>query len=256
MTIPSSSRAFDQGAAAYEATVARTLLPVAKRVVALAALQPGERVLDVGTGTGIAAAAALGDGRRVVGIDGAPAMIERAHRNVRGASFAVMDFAELNFRDGTFDAVTASHSLLFATNRVAVLTEWRRVTRRGGRLSLSTPGPAERSPTAVYQDIYEGRGIATGDHHPTASRLIDDATAAGWLEPAVVEDPWLSIRLADETLFRAWRSIGSRAEATREWSPDEHEAMTREMLAVTPRDRDGTFVIPFGAIYLTARNGA
>ena len=91
--------------------------------------QPGERVLDIGTGTGTAAAVALGEGRSVVGIDGAPGMLELARQRVHGASFAQMDFNELTFPAGSFDVILASHALLFAADRVAALAEWRRVTR-------------------------------------------------------------------------------------------------------------------------------
>ncbi len=256
MSIPAASRGFDRGAAGYEQTIARTLVPVAQHVVERARLRPGERVLDIGTGTGTAAAAALGDGRSVVGIDGAPAMLELARRQVHGASFAQMDFNELSFPGASFDVILASHSLLFAADRAAALAEWRRVTRPGGRLSLSVPGPDEVTPTAVYQEVFTRHGIGVADPYPTRQRLIDEAVAAGWMEPEVEEDGSVTIRLADETAFRTWRSIGPRGNLTADWSPEQHEALTRDMLAASSRERDGSYVIPFGAIYLTARNGA
>ena len=72
--------------------------------------------------------------------------------------------------------------------------------------------------------------------------------AAGWTHTEVEQDPSLTIRLADEAAFRTWRSIGPRSNLTNAWSPEQHEALTRDMLAIAPRERDGTFVIPFGAI--------
>jgi ubiquinone/menaquinone biosynthesis C-methylase UbiE len=253
MSVPRSSESFDAGAAGYEATIAQTLRPVARRVVELAALQPDEAVLDVGTGTGNAAAAAVGDGRRVVGIDGAPGMLEIARQNVPGATFEVMDFAKLELPDGSFDAVIASHSLNFSRDRTATLAEWLRVARPGGRLALSVPGPLAVTPNALYGEIYERHGIGSAGRYPTAAQLADEAAAAGWRDARTIEDPSLSIRLANEELFRTWRSIGSRAETTRDWTPEQHEELTREMLAATPREADGAFVVPFGAIYLTAR---
>jgi ubiquinone/menaquinone biosynthesis C-methylase UbiE len=256
MTVPPSSRAFDRGAAGYEQTIVPTLVPVARHVVELALLQPGERVLDVGTGTGSAAAAALGEGRSVVGIDGAPGMIDLARHRVPGASFTAMDFNELTFPSGSFDVVLASHALLFATDRVAALTEWRRVTRPDGRLSLSVPGPDDASPSAVYHEVFARHSVGLAEPYPTPQRLVEEAVAAGWMFPNVEQDPTLTIRLRDEAAFRTWRSIGPRGNLTIDWTPEQHEALTRDMLAVTPRERDGSFVIPFGAIYLTARNGA
>lgn len=256
MTVPSGSRTFDAGAAGYAATMAPVLRPVARRVVELAELAPGEHVLDIGTGTGSAAAAAVGDGRTVIGIDGAPGMIEIAGRTVPGATFKVMDFTRLEFPDGRFDALVASHSLLFASDKVATLAEWLRVTRPGGRLALSVPGPGDVTPTVVYREIYERHGISTADRYPTPVRLAAEAAAAGWSSIRTLADPTVTIRLADEPLFRTWRSIGSRGEATRDWTAEQHEALTIEMLAATRREPDGTFVIPFGALFLTAHKEA
>lgn len=253
MSVPTGSRIFDAGAAGYAATMGPVLRPVAQRVVELAELGPGEHVLDIGTGTGSAAAAAVGDGRTVVGIDGAPGMIEIAARSVPGATFKVMDFSRLEFPDGLFHALVASHSLLFADDKVTTLAEWLRVTRPGGRLALSVPGPGDLTPTVVYREIYERHGISTADRYPTAERLADGAAAAGWSNIRTLADPTVTIRLDGEELFRAWRSLGARGEATRDWTPEQHETLTREMLAATPRDADGAYVMPFGALFLTAR---
>ncbi|MEO8246376.1 MAG: methyltransferase domain-containing protein [Chloroflexota bacterium] len=253
---PAGSRTFDANAEGYERTIAQTLLPVVRRVVDGAALQPGEAVLDVGTGTGTAASFALGDGRSVVGIDGSPAMLELARRRVAGATFTRMDFSRLDFADASFDVVIASHSLLFAEDRVAALREWLRVARPGGRLSLSVPGPEEVTPTQLYRAIYERNGISTAGRYPERHAVRADVEAAGWTDARASADPTVTIRLAGEALLREWRTLGARGEATRAWTPEQHEALTAEMLAATPRTADGTFVMPFGALFVTARRPA
>jgi hypothetical protein len=63
----------------------------------------------------------------------------------------------------------------------------------------------------------------------------------------------MAIRLPDADAFATWRSTGSRGAATAGWSEERHAALTADMLAITPRDADGTYAVPFGAIYLTAR---
>jgi SAM-dependent methyltransferase len=233
--------------------MAPSLRPVAAAVVRRAALVPNEQVLDIGTGTGIAAAAARGAGRRITGIDAAPAMLAIARAEVDGVTFEEMDFMSLRFDDGAFDVVIASHSLLFATDEAAVLAEWLRVTRPGGRLSLSVPGPAGVTPTAIYGEIYQRHGIDTSGRYPTRGSLAGLGSSAGWVEVETDADPHTAIVLDDEAAFRTWREIGSRGAATAHYSAAQHRALTDEMLAVTPRAADGTLHIPFGAIYLTAR---
>jgi SAM-dependent methyltransferase len=244
---------FSETAAGYAATMAPSLRPIATEVVRRAALGAGERVLDVGTGTGIAAAAARGAGRDVIGIDAAPGMLAIARADVDGVAFEEMDFLHLRFADGAFDVVTAAHSLLFATDRVAALAEWLRVTRPCGRLSLSVPGPTARTPTATYAEIYEEHGIDTSDRYPTPEALAASARHAGWVDIETDADPSTAIVLPDEAAFRTWRAIGSRGAATADYTAAQHDALTEAMLAVTPVAADGTLRIPFGAIYLTAR---
>lgn len=252
---PGGSAAFQKNAPGYAATMAPSLRPVAAEVVRRAELAPGERVLDIGCGTGIAAAAALGNGRTVLGVDGAAAMLEIARREAPGATFEVMDFNQLELLDGSWDVAISSHALLFADDAETALREWRRVVRRGGRLSLSVPGPSELTPSIIYRAVYERWDIATRFDYPTPVELAGWADAAGWTDIATAADPAVAIRLPDEESFRAWRRTGSRAGATADLTEEQHEALTDEMMAVTPRDADGWFRIPFGALYLTARTG-
>jgi SAM-dependent methyltransferase len=251
---PAASAIFDATADGYAATMAPSLRPVAGEVVRRATLRAGERVLDVGCGTGIAAAAALVTGAQVVGLDGAPGMIAIARREVPRVEFHAGDFMALPFEAAAFDVVISSHALLFADDRVGALGEWRRVCRPGGRLSLSVPGPEERTPGTVYGDVYRRHGLATTFDYPVAAELAGWARAAGWTDVAVADDPTVAIRLSDADAFATWRRTGSRGTATAGWTEEAHAALTADMLAITPREPDGGYVIPFGAFYLTARN--
>jgi SAM-dependent methyltransferase len=251
---PTASAIFDATADGYAATMAPSLRPVAAEVVRRAALQLGERVLDVGCGTGIAAAAAHAAGALVVGLDGATGMIAIARRDVPGVDFRVGDFMALPFEDGGFDAIISSHALLFADDRVAALREWRRVCRRGGRLSLSVPGPEEFTPGTLYDEVYRVHGVARTFDYPEAADLAGWARDAGWTDAAVDQDPTVAIRLPDADAFATWRSTGSRGAATVGWSEEQHAALTADMLAITPLEPDGSYAIPFGAMFLTAAN--
>ena len=236
--------------------MAPSLRPIAAEVVRRAELQAGERVLDLGTGTGIAAAAARGEGRIVIGVDAAAGMLSIARQEVPGVTFQEMDFSDLTFADASFDVVIAAHALLFAADQPATLREWLRVTRPGGRLSLSVPGPAAVTPSAIYGEIYERHGIDTVGRYPAPETLAATVAAAGWTGVETAADPTTAIILADADAFRTWRGIGLRGSATAEFTPEQHRALTDEMLAATPRLPDGTYRIPFGALYLTARRPA
>src|SRR5690606_3817219 len=130
--------------------------------------------------------------------------------------------------------------------------EWRRVTRPGGRLSLSVPGPMDVLPPTHYREVYRRHGVKPRRDVPDPDALVDVARAAGWRDVRVEPDPETAIVLPDEDAFRTWYEIGPRGPVTAGFSPDQHAALCAEMLAVTPRDAEGRYRIPFGAIYLTA----
>lgn len=247
---------FSATADAYAATMAPALRPVAREVVRRAGLRPGEPVLDIGTGTGTAAGLATGDGRLVVGVDAAPGMLEIARRDVPGVEFIEADFTDLPLDGGSVRVAVAVHALLFADDRVATLREWRRVVARGGRISLSVPGPDDVVPATVLHPVYAEYGITWGNEYPSEAELAGWAEAAGWSEVETAADRTIGIPLANDDLYRAWLRVGSRGQATASWSPARRAQFARDLMAATPRTADGGYRLPFGALYLTAQRPA
>jgi SAM-dependent methyltransferase len=238
----------------YAATMTPALAPVAAEVVRRAVLQAGEAVLDIGTGTGTAAILARGEGRIVTGLDAAPGMLAIARRLAPDIDFIDADFSHMPLPDGAMDVVIAVHALLFADDRIGALREWRRVTRQGGRMALSVPGPGDVVPSAVFGEVYDRFGIAWGaDDYPSPESLAGWASDAGWSEVAVDSDPTTAIPLADEAAFETWLRVRANALATSDWSADRREQFARDLMAVAPRDANGAFRVPFGALYLTAQ---
>jgi ubiquinone/menaquinone biosynthesis C-methylase UbiE len=115
----------------------------AEEVVRQADLKEGERVLDVGTGTGtalVAATRAVGTTGKTVGIDQSRAQAARARANLQAAGLAAtvieMDVTSLDFPDGWFDAVVSSCGMPNAGFDDAA-REVLRVLKPGGRLMMA-----------------------------------------------------------------------------------------------------------------------
>jgi len=142
---------FDAMAPSYDAL--RFVRRSAERLVELAAVPPGARVLDVATGTGFvaqAAAARVGAGGSVTGIDLSPAMLDRARHKAAATGLAVTyqvgDAERLEFADGSFDLVLCASSLFFVPDMIGAVREWRRVLAPRGRAVFSSYGPAFLEP--------------------------------------------------------------------------------------------------------------
>ncbi|WP_229831022.1 demethylmenaquinone methyltransferase [Actinoplanes ianthinogenes] len=117
-------------------------------------LRPGERVLDVGAGTGVSTDELGRSGAFAVGADLSVGMLQAGRRVRPDVPLLAGDALRLPFPDATFDAVTISFALRNVVDTSAALREFGRVTRPGGRLvvcEFSTPtNPAFRTVYMQY----------------------------------------------------------------------------------------------------------
>jgi ubiquinone/menaquinone biosynthesis C-methylase UbiE len=141
----------DEAARSYDRAVAHVSMHFVPFLLRAARLQPGHRVLDAATGTGIAAEAALavvGSGGHVMAADVSSALVERARQRLSDSpntSVVVADCQSLSFDDGIFDAVLCSLGLMFFADPSRGLAEFHRVLRLGGRAAVSVSTAPERS---------------------------------------------------------------------------------------------------------------
>jgi SAM-dependent methyltransferase len=98
--------------------------------------KPGERMLDVATGTGFAARRLAAWGAQVVGIDLGADLIEAAKALAPSIDFRVADAESLPFERASFDAVLSTFGVMFVSRPQAAAAELARICRPGGRMGL------------------------------------------------------------------------------------------------------------------------
>ena len=185
--------------------------PAADRLVELARLRPGESVLDVGCGTGIAtrtARAAVGPQAHVLGIDVNRHMLEVARTTVHDVEFREGDARRLPVRDHSFDVVLCAHTLQFLADRPRVCGQLARVTRPGGRVVVSAWESLDRNP--YYAALADALLAVMGPEVAFAitsactlgsDRALRDLLAGAGLGPIEVDDVELTVRLGDLARF-------------------------------------------------------
>src|SRR5512133_1132457 len=167
----------------------------------LARLQPGERVLDLGSGAGtdaFVAALQVGEDGRVVGVDFTDEQVEKAKRLAAEYGFSSVDFQqgrieELPFEDQSFDVVISNGVINLSPAKHQVFGEAARALRPEGRLALSDIVSAralkERTrrnvdlwaaciagaiPRESYVATIESTGLSVGEVHGNDYRFVSD----------------------------------------------------------------------------------
>jgi len=168
--------------------------------------QPGRRVLDVATGTGLVAFALAERGCEVVGLDQSEDMLAVARERLTGRrglgdrlTFVRGEAESLPFSDGGFDALTFTYLLRYVDDRLGTMRELARVVKPGGRIGMVEFGvPAQPALRAAWR-VHTRLGL------PLAGRLVSPA----WLEVGRFLGPNIEQLYADEPdLVALWRNAG------------------------------------------------
>jgi SAM-dependent methyltransferase len=143
----------------------------------VAAMKPGDRVLDVACGTGVLAREAadrVGPTGRVTGLDLNEAMLAVARRLRSEIDWRQGDAAKLPFEEGTFDVVVSQFALMFFPDQAAALREMWRVLAPRGRLVVAVCAPVAR--TKAYSVLASILRREAGDR---AAAMVEGYFAIG-----------------------------------------------------------------------------
>jgi SAM-dependent methyltransferase len=216
-----SSPTIDWGSGRYERT-AEELEPAAERVVSLADLKNGERVLDLATGTGNAALLAARAGCVVTGLDAASRLIDAARQRATDegieATFVVGDVQALPFEDASFDVALSIFGLVFAPDVDRAFAEMMRVLRPEARALFAAwipNGPID----AMVGVFARALAAATGASSPRFAwhdaQAVSDLAARTGAEvrfhdselPILAESPEAYLTAAEQLhpISLAWR---------------------------------------------------
>jgi SAM-dependent methyltransferase len=253
------------------AKVSRGRGAITAQLMARVRPRAGERVLDVGTGTGAAATAAaeaVGPTGQVLATDLVPEWGEFvaagcAAAGVANVEFRAMGAEALELPDASFDLVVSQCALMFVPEPDAALREMRRVLRDGGRLGLAIWSTLDR----VEHLAVGGRVLARHDPAPPPAERQPTPTELGepgLIERLVAEAGFREIeaeRLTIETTYLSadayWRhqTLPEHTRAALARLPSERvEVVRAEMTAELEVHRRGEeFVFASEAIYVTAR---
>jgi SAM-dependent methyltransferase len=167
-------------AAAYQRGFARLTAHTAEALLDAAGAEAGTRLLDVGTGPGVVAGAAVARGARVTAVDAEPSMAEAAARNVPGLDVRVAVLPDLPLDDGEFDAVTGNFVINAVGDPAIVLAELGRVLRPGGRLALTCWSDPRPPALSIAAEAIEAAGVPWPEDVPASP--FDEYSSPGAFE--------------------------------------------------------------------------
>ncbi|SDS88716.1 class I SAM-dependent methyltransferase [Actinoplanes derwentensis] len=252
-------------AAAYRDSFAALCAHPAGALLDAGQVRAGGRLLDVGTGTGTVAALAYTRGVKVVAVDAEPSMVEATRRRIPDARVHHATLPDLPFDDGVFDTVVANFVVNHVGDPLAAVSEMRRVTRPGGRVSVTIwPYPAPPA-QHLWSTVFDAAGVERPTDLPrlppdrdfprTAAGLSDLLHRAGLTDISGETLSWTHRTTPDAWWSGPANGIGTPGLIMKRQTP---ETITRIRARydehVTPyREPDGRLALPTTALLAAGR---
>ena len=242
---------WDKAADVYEAGWRAQLEPAQTLMLEMAALQSGERVLDVACGTGLVsfrALEAVGESGSVFGTDISSQMVETARRvaferGVRNATFERFDAEATSLENASFDVALCALGLMYFPRPVVALEQMRRLLAPGGRAAAAVWGARAGCGWAEIFPIVDAR--VSSDVCPLFFQLgTKDSLARAFDQAGFVDIRFERIEVSleyasgDEALNAAFRG-GPVALAYSRFDAPTREAVHSEYLESIEPYRDG-----------------
>lgn len=219
----------------------------------------GTRSLDVGTGPGFAAAAAVGRGAVVQAVDQSAAMVQIAR--AAGVDAVQADVETLPFSAAAFDAVLGGYVLNHLPRPEAAVAELERVLAPGGRLAVTVwDVPSANPALGLFGPVVSGLGLtAVVPAGPDAYRFCDDAEArallAGWQHVSVDRTRW-TVTVEPGAWFDTVADATPRTGAVLAQAGTELRAQARQqyidLATHTYAASDGLIALPAAAVLISA----
>ena len=246
--------AWDDSAAGWKRwwpTFERAAQIVNDRLIEIAQVRTGNRVLDIATGSGepaLTAARAVGQSGRVVAVDMSPGMLAIARERIDAAGLSNIDLVEsdaesLSLEAHSFDAVLCRWGLMFMPDLDGVVREMRRALKPGGHFATAVWSAADKVPMCglARAAIRRITGIVPPPNAPDPIKLADTsilerAFAAAGFRDVTIERLIVTFEFPSADAFADFRSQIGGTRATLSKMPADIARQVREAVVASAQE--------------------